>query len=147
MPVYASRDWHPAVTTHFKAYGGPWPPHCVQGSEGARFHPDLILPADVTVVTKGDDPQQPGYSALEGHASHGKSLTDDLRGRGIAHLYIAGIATEYCVKVSALDALRAGFRVTLLPDAVAGIDVHPGDADRALEELIKSGAHVTERIT
>jgi nicotinamidase/pyrazinamidase len=140
MPVYASRDWHPAITNHFKAYGGEWPPHCVQGSEGAAFHRALELPADAVVITKGDDPDRPGYSAFEGRTQGGVPLLDDLRQRHIDTLYVTGIATDYCVKASVLDARRAGIDVTVLTDAVAPIDARPGDADRAMAEMIAAGA-------
>ncbi|HUE86099.1 MAG TPA: isochorismatase family protein [Vicinamibacterales bacterium] len=141
-PVYASRDWHPAQTTHFQQYGGQWPVHCVQDSPGARFHPDLHLPDDVMVVTKGDRADEPGYSAFEGRTPDGTALVDDLGRRGIAHLYVGGLATDYCVRASALDALDAGLRVTLLEDAVAGVDLTPGDAARALDELRGRGTEL-----
>jgi nicotinamidase/pyrazinamidase len=140
IATYASRDWHPAVTSHFQAYGGTWPPHCVQGTAGARFHPDLVLPHDAIVVSKGMDPNHPGYSAFDGRTGAGISLADDLRGRGIEHLYVAGIATDYCVRQSVLDARREGFAVTVFTDAVAGIDVHPGDVARALDDMRRAGA-------
>jgi nicotinamidase/pyrazinamidase len=142
MPVYASRDWHPAVTRHFKEYGGQWPPHCVQNSEGGRFHADLALPASAIVVSKGQDPDQPGYSAMEGYTADGKTLLADLRERRIDHLYVGGLATDYCVRQSVLDALREGFSVTVLQDAVAGIDATPGDTDRALSEMRDAGATI-----
>lgn len=142
LPIYASRDWHPDVTNHFKAYGGPWPVHCVQGSPGAEFHPDLDLPSRAIVVSKGQTPDHPGYSAFEGVTPHGTSLLDDLRRKRVDRLYVGGIATEYCVKQSVLDALHAGFRVTVLRDAVAGIDARPGDADRALAEMAGAGADI-----
>jgi len=146
MPVYASRDWHPAVTSHFKEYGGEWPPHCVQGSAGAQFHGDLKLPADAIVISKGDDPAKPGYSAFDGHTSDGKALLHDLRDRHVTRLYVGGIATDYCVKATALDAAQAGLDVRVLRDAITGIDVQPGDADRALEEMSRAGAQVADRI-
>jgi len=146
IPVYASRDWHPPVTRHFNAYGGEWPPHCVQGSTGAQFHPELMLPADVVVISKGDNPDLPGYSAFDGRTPQGKTLLVDLHDRQIDSLYVSGIATEYCVKATVLDALKAGLRVTVLPDAAAGIDIHPGDADRALEEMSKAGALIAREI-
>jgi len=142
FPIYASRDWHPATTSHFQPYGGEWPIHCVQGSEGARFHPALRLPADTIVVTKGEDPQRPGYSAFDGRTPERKPLLDDLRERGITRLYVTGLATDYCVKHSALDALAAGLEVTVLEDAVAGVDVRPGDAARALAEMQSKGARL-----
>jgi nicotinamidase/pyrazinamidase len=142
MPVYATRDWHPVRTTHFKEYGGNWPPHCVQGTAGAQFHPTLKLPPDAIIVNKGDDPERHGYSAFEGHTSEGKTLLDDLRDRHITRVYVAGIATDYCVRQSALDALRAGLEVRVLPDAIAGIDVRPGDAQRALDEISAAGAEL-----
>jgi len=146
IPVYASRDWHPAVTSHFKQYGGEWPPHCVQGTAGARFHADLKLPPDAVVISKGDDPAKPGYSAFDGHTESGKSLAHDLHDRNVTRLYVSGIATDYCVKASALDALRAGFDVRVLTDSITGIDVNPGDSDRALEELTREGAQLVDAI-
>jgi nicotinamidase/pyrazinamidase len=138
VPVYASRDWHPAVTNHFKPYGGPWPVHCVQGSHGARFHPDLRLPATAIVITKGESPDDPGYSAFEGRTSEGKPLLMELRERGIGHLYVGGLATDYCVKRSVLDGLSAGLQITILEDAIAGVD--PGDSTDAVVEMQKGGA-------
>jgi nicotinamidase/pyrazinamidase len=143
MPIYASRDWHPPVTTHFKEYGGEWPPHCVQGSEGAAFHPQLRLPGNAIVISKGVDPQRPGYSALDGRTPEGRPFLDDLRDGGIDTLYVTGIATDYCVKQTTLDALRAGLQVTVLTDAIASIDAQPGDADRALSEMAGAGAQLS----
>lgn len=145
MPVYASRDWHPPETTHFRPFGGPWPVHCVAGSTGAAFHPDLRLPADTVVISKGQRPDSAGYSAFEGLTGDGASLTDDLRRRGVSHLLIGGLATDYCVKHSVLDALRAGLRVTVLTDAIAGVEAHPGDVRRALDEMQAAGAEIGTR--
>ena len=142
MPVYASRDWHPAITRHFKAYGGEWPPHCVQDTEGGRFHADLELPASTIVISKGQDPDKPGYSAMEGYTPDGKTLLADLRERRINHLYVGGLATDYCVRQSVLDALTAGLKVTVLQEAIAGIDAQPGDTARALQEMREAGAEI-----
>jgi nicotinamidase/pyrazinamidase len=139
-PVYASRDWHPPRTTHFAAYGGQWPVHCVQESSGARFHPDLQLPTDTIIVTKGDRQDQAGYSAFEGRTPDGVTLLADLKRRDVSHLYVGGLATDYCVRASALDGLDAGLRVTVLEDAVAGVDLTPGDSSRALGDLRDRGA-------
>lgn len=138
VTVYASRDWHPQVTSHFTSHGGPWPVHCVQESEGARFHPDLLLPSTAIVVTKGESPDSPGYSAFEGRTREGKSFLADLLERGIEHLVVGGLATDYCVKHSVLDALSAGLQVTILEDAIAGVD--PGDSVSALNQMRERGA-------
>lgn len=141
-PVFASRDWHPPETRHFQASGGPWPPHCVQGTPGAAFHPDLELPADVVVITKGDDPGDHGYSAFEGAGPRGRGLADALRERGVDRLFVGGLATDYCVRASALDARREGFDVVVLEDASRGIDAEPGDVERALDELRAGGVRL-----
>jgi nicotinamidase/pyrazinamidase len=143
MRVYASRDWHPPVSDHFAAYGGPWPPHCVQHTDGALFHPDLELPASTIVITKGDNPREHGYSAFDGHTADARSLIQDLRAHQIDQVYIGGLATDYCVRTSVLDARRAGLWVAVLADAITGIDVQPGDCDRALAEMRAAGAHVS----
>lgn len=140
LPIYASRDWHPAVTSHFKPYGGEWPPHCVQRSEGAAFHRDLQLPASTIVISKGDDPARPGYSAFDGRTAGGRPLLEDLRDRRVGHLYVGGLATDYCVRASVLDARRAGLEVTVLRDAIAGIDLHPWDVRGAITEMRDAGA-------
>jgi nicotinamidase/pyrazinamidase len=140
--VYASRDWHPLQTSHFNTHGGPWPVHCVQETPGARFHPDLRLPADTIVISKGSDPASAGYSAFEGTTPEGRPFLDDLRARQIDHLYVAGLATDYCVRHSVLDALDAGLTVTVLQDAVAGVDAR-GSAD-ALEEMRRKGAAIDD---
>jgi ornithine carbamoyltransferase len=145
VAIYASRDWHPAATTHFKAYGGPWPRHCVQDTDGARFHPSLHLPASTIVVTKGVDPNAHGYSAFEGRTPDGTPFLTDLKERGIRRLYVGGLATDYCVKQSALDALSAGLQVTVLEDAIAG--VNHDDSDRALDDMRAKGADVVARRT
>jgi nicotinamidase/pyrazinamidase len=138
VTVYASRDWHPAVTSHFKSQGGPWPAHCVQGSDGARFHPDLHLPSNAIVITKGESPASAGYSAFEGHTPAGKPFLADLQERGINRLVVGGLATDYCVKHSVLDALSAGLQVTILEDAIAGVD--PEGSSSALSQMRDGGA-------
>ena len=140
LPVYASRDWHPRETRHFEAGGGPWPPHCVAGTEGAAFHPELSLPRDAVVVSKGTDPTDDGYSAFEAETPDGRSLEEELRARGVRRLFIGGLATDYCVRATVLDAARHGFRPVLLEDAVRGIGVEPGDVERSLAEMTGAGA-------
>src|SRR5688572_18788952 len=140
LPVYASRDWHPVRTSHFREFGGIWPPHCVQNTRGAAFHPDLKLPADATIVTKGTTATDDGYSAFEGVDERGRPLAGVLRSRGIRRLYLGGLTTDYCVRTSALDALGEGFEVVLLVDAIRGINLTPGDVDRAIEQVRNAGA-------
>ena len=140
LPVLASRDWHPPVTKHFRQYGGSWPVHCVQGSEGAAFHPDLRLPPGTVMISKGTDPEWDSYSAFEAVTDKGIQLTALLASLGVRHLYIGGLATDYCVSFTARDALRAGLAVTVLTDAVAGVDVNRGDSARAMEEMKQAGA-------
>jgi nicotinamidase/pyrazinamidase len=141
-PVYASRDWHPPVTRHFKPHGGEWPPHCVQNTEGAGFHRDLRLPDSAIIVSKGQAADSHGYSALEGYTPDGKTLLDELRERQIDHLYVGGLATDYCVKHSVLDARHAGLTVTVLGDSIAGVDVKPGDSSHAIAEMRAAGAEI-----
>jgi nicotinamidase/pyrazinamidase len=140
LPVYASRDWHPAQTRHFKELGGPWPVHCVQGTPGAAFHPELKLPAETVIVTKGTNPTDDGYSAFEGVDDKGRPLGAVLAEKQVRKLYVGGLATEYCVRASVLDGLKQGLDVVLLTDAVRGIDVQPGDMARAMEEMKRAGA-------
>ena len=140
--VYASRDWHPVETVHFEPYGGPWPVHCVAGSPGAEFHPGLKLPPDAVVVSKGQAPAADGYSAFEGHTGDGTPFRRALDESGVTHLYVGGLATDYCVRQSVLDARRIGFRTTVITDAVAGVERTSGDCVRALEEMQAAGAEL-----
>lgn len=140
LPVYASRDWHPPVTKHFKDYGGPWPVHCVQKTEGAQFHPDLKLPRDVIVISKGMDPNEDAYSVFQGFDTHGHDFLTSLKEKGVKHLYVGGLATDYCVRATVLSAREYGFDVTLLTDATKGVDINPGDSAKAIEEMKAAGA-------
>ena len=136
--VVATRDWHPADHGSFVEQGGPWPPHCVQGSEGAQLFPALERAEVDVVIDKGQDPRTEGYSGFEA-----TNLAELLRGRGIDKVTIVGLATDYCVKNTALDALREGFEVTVDSEGVRGVEVEEGDSERALEELREAGATVT----
>ena len=140
LPVYFTRDWHPSDSTHFVTGGGRWPVHCVAGSEGAKFHGDLLVPGDAVLVSKGCSINSDGYSAFDGHLDSGVTLADDLRERIVGHLAVGGLATDYCVKHTVLDALHAGWNVTLLSDAIAPVELSPGDAKRALHEMQAAGA-------
>jgi nicotinamidase/pyrazinamidase len=136
--VVATRDWHPADHGSFVEQGGPWPPHCVQGSEGAQLFPALERAKVDVVIDKGQDPGTEGYSGFEA-----TNLAELLRERGIDKVTIVGLATDYCVKNTALDALREGFEVTVDSEGVRGVEVEEGDSERALEELREAGATVT----
>ncbi len=139
-PIVASRDWHPERTTHFKQFGGVWPAHCVQGTGGAEFHPELRLPPGTMVVSKGMGENEDNYSALEARDEEGRTVPELLADLDIKRLYVGGLATDYCVKHSALDARKAGLDVVVLIDAIRGVDLQPGDSDRAVEEMRAAGA-------
>ncbi|BEH09734.1 MULTISPECIES: nicotinamidase [Geobacter] len=143
LPIFASRDWHPRMTSHFKEYGGPWPVHCVQESHGAQFHPDLALPGDAIIISKGMDPERDDYSAFQGTSPDGTPFPALLAARGIRHLYLGGLATDYCVKESALEGIRHGLIVTVLTDASRGVDLAPGDSERAVQDMMRAGVRVT----
>jgi nicotinamidase/pyrazinamidase len=143
LPIVATRDWHPAETVHFKQFGGLWPEHCVQGTEGAAFHPDLKLPPETIVISKGTAYQDDVYSAFQGHDERGQPLAELLRQLGVEHLYLGGIATDYCARSTTLSGLESGFRVTVLVDAMRGINLQPGDIERAYEDMVRGGADVT----
>jgi nicotinamidase/pyrazinamidase len=139
LPVFATRDWHPEKTIHFKAYGGQWPPHCIQGTTGAEFRSDLRLPASAVIVTTGAAPDEDGYSGFDGHGAGG-TLEEMLRKAGVERIFVGGLATDYCVKHTVLDGLKRGFQVVWLEDASRGVDVEPGDSARAAAEMIAGGA-------
>ncbi len=140
LPIIASRDWHPHRTSHFKPFGGIWPPHCIQGTPGAGFHPDLRLPPETVIVSKGTDPNRDDYSAFHARDMHGSSLPELLASLGVTHIYVCGLATDYCVKETVLEARRCGIGVTVLTDAVRGVDLTPGDSERALAAMCAAGA-------
>jgi nicotinamidase/pyrazinamidase len=146
LPIIATRDWHPEKTTHFKAYGGLWPPHCIQGTQGAEFHADLALPADTVVVSSGIGPDEEGYSGFEGRDDQGASLADVLRANAVERIFVGGLATDYCVKHTVLDGLKHGFKVTVLKDAIRGVNLKPEDSERAIAEMSEAGAEVAESI-
>ena len=137
--VFATRDWHPPKTKHFQAYGGLWPPHCVQGTAGAEFHPRLAVPSDTVVVSKGMDPEEDAYSSFQAKDPSGRPFASALGARGVQRIYVGGLATDYCVKATALDAVREGFEVVVLADAIRAVNLEPGDGDRAVAEMRDAG--------
>jgi nicotinamidase/pyrazinamidase len=141
-PIVASRDWHPTQTTHFQSGGGRWPVHCVAGQAGAAFHPELRLPADAVVVSKGSGATEDAYSAFQARDEAGRNLKRILDESGAKRLVVGGLATDYCVRATVLDALKSGYEVTVLRDGVRGVDVNPGDSAKALEEMRAGGARI-----
>jgi nicotinamidase/pyrazinamidase len=140
LPIIATRDWHPAQTSHFKDFGGIWPVHCVQNTFGAEFHPLLQLGAGALVVSKGTAANVDSYSGFDALDAQGAALAGLLRERGIEQIFVGGLATDYCVKQTVLDGVKHGFAAVLLMDAIRGVDLAPGDSTRALEEMHHAGA-------
>ncbi|RKQ63878.1 nicotinamidase/pyrazinamidase [Thermovibrio guaymasensis] len=138
LPIFATRDWHPENHVSFKENGGIWPRHCVQWSQGAEFIDGLELPPDTFIINKGDRSELEAYSGFQG------TLLDSLlRERGVKRLFICGVATDYCVKNTALGGLNLGYQVFILSDAVRGVS--PQTVERAEEELLNRGALILER--
>ncbi len=134
-PIFATRDWHPADHVSFKEQGGIWPVHCVRETEGAAFHADLRLPEGTTIVSKAQAPAEEAYSGFQG-----TELAQHLRERGVENVYVGGLATDYCVKSTVLDALHAGFDTYYLADASRGVEVNAGDVASAESEMEAAGA-------
>ena len=135
-PVYFTRDWHPADHISFKGHGGIWPPHCVQDTEGAKFHPDLKIPLDNKfIISKGTSRDFDAYSGFQGTI-----LDQLLKERGIKRLFVCGVATDYCVKNTVLGGLNLGYQVFVLEDAIKGVEVNKGDIEKAIEQMLEKGA-------
>lgn len=143
--VYASRDWHPRQTKHFKEFGGIWPVHCIQNTSGAEFHNDLRIGGMAAIfISKGTQPDENGYSAFDGHDdSRNESFLSSLQRHEITEVYVGGLATDHCVKASALDAAKLGFKTYLLLDTCRAVNINPGDGDRAVEEMKAAGVIMT----
>jgi nicotinamidase/pyrazinamidase len=135
-PVYKSRDWHPQQTKHFADFGGTWPVHCVQGTHGAEFHPELLDDPRIEIISKGTGDED-NYSALDG-----TDLAERLHDQNVEEVWVGGLATDYCVKQTALDALKEGFKVKAITSAMRPVELQPGDGARAIEEMEKSGAEI-----
>lgn len=139
--IFYTRDWHPANHCSFsdapEFVDKSWPPHCVQDTPGADFHPELYMPDDAVVISTAADPDHEAYSGFEG-----TDLAEQLRDAGIRRVFVCGLATDYCVRATVLDALSEGFEAVLVEDACRGVDIPPGNAAAAVEEMRKAGAAV-----
>jgi len=131
-PIIFTRDWHPPNHSSFKSQGGPWPPHCIQNTEGAKFHPSLIIPPEAQIVSKASQRDE-AYSFFQG-----TDLAEKLH-RRIQTLFVGGLATDYCVKETVLDGLKERFEVYLLEDACKGVEVNPGDSEKAIQLMVTKG--------
>lgn len=144
--VVYTRDWHPESTPHFEKDGGVWPVHCVKGTPGAEYHPDLRIVDGAYEVLKGTG-REDGYSGFsERDAGTGEESTTTLdaylKEHAITHAVVVGLATDYCVRATALDAVQLGFATTVVTDAVAAVDMKPGDGHRALAEFLEAGGRL-----
>jgi nicotinamidase/pyrazinamidase len=144
LPIFATRDWHPANHCSFKAQGGPWPPHCVASTPGADIAQRLCLPASAFVISKATTPERDSYSGFDG-----TDLKRRLQDANVQRLFVGGLATDYCVLATVKDGLKNGLRIVLLQDAVRAVDASPGDGKRALQEMRRLGAelHSSNEIT
>jgi nicotinamidase/pyrazinamidase len=141
--VVSTQDWHPANHISFKEQGGPWPPHCVQGTRGAQLHPALETEAIDYYFRKASSPDKDAYSEFEGVDDNGRTLDETLKGRRVRKLYVAGLATDYCVLATVLDGLDNGYEVYAITDAMRAVNVNPDDGRKALEEMARKGARLT----
>ena len=139
LPVFLTRDWHPSDHSSFSDQGGLWPAHCVAGTTGAEFHPDLQVGEGATIISKATACEGDAYSGFEG-----TDLGSQLLAEGISEVLVCGLATDYCVKATALDAVKAGLVTTALTDAMRGVDVQAGDSQRALDELQAAGIRLAD---
>lgn len=149
LPVFLSRDWHPTNHCSFVAQGGPWPPHCVQHTEGAAFAANMRIPEAAVIISKATDPEVEEYSDMTGRDPTGSTLDALLRKLSVGRIFIGGLATDYCILATVRDARRLGHEVYVLIDGIRAVDVKPGDGERAIKEMEERGAVLitTEMLT
>ena len=135
LPMFFTRDWHPADHVSFRSRGGIWPPHCVQGTPGAEFHSGLRIPKTAVIISKGSSRDAEAYSGFQG-----TDLEERLKSIGVDEIFLGGLTTDYCVRETTLDARKAGFSVTVIEDCIRAVDAKPGDGDRALADMRRAGA-------
>lgn len=136
-PIFATYDWHPDNHCSFREFGGPWPSHCVAGSQGAEIASALALPASAHRIPKAGNSQYDSYSGFNGTALHA-----ELQKLAISRLIVGGLATDYCVRQTVLDGLSLGYRIVLLPNAMRAVDLRPGDGQQAMDEMLAAGATI-----
>jgi nicotinamidase/pyrazinamidase len=134
-PIFVTRDWHPKNHISFKDFGGIWPPHCIKESEGAMFHPDLKLTEEIKIISKATDPNEEAYSGFSG-----TDLKNELIRKDVKRIFVGGLATDYCVKNTVLDAIKHGFETFLLADAIRGVNIESKDSEKAIKEMVQKGA-------
>jgi nicotinamidase/pyrazinamidase len=134
LPIFFTRDWHPPDHCSFVGQGGKWPPHCVRGTPGADFHRDLEVPRGAVVIDKATEPDREAYSGFDG-----TDLADRMKKTGVTEVFLGGLATDYCVKETALGALREGISVDLMLDCVKGVDLRKDDSERTIRLLAERG--------
>ncbi len=132
--IVATRDWHPPNHISFKTSGGPWPPHCIQNTKGAEFVSDMKLPRNTIIISKAVHPEKEAYSGFDG-----TELDSVLRSYNIRRVFIAGVATDYCVKATAVDAFKHGYETFVLSDGIRGVDIPKGSIEKAIRELLELG--------
>jgi nicotinamidase/pyrazinamidase len=140
--VISTQDWHPANHISFRERGGPWPPHCVQGSPGAELHSALETNAIAHYFRKASSPDKDDYSEFAGKDDRGRTLDQLLRSKGVEKLYVVGLATDYCVLETVLDGLRLGYEVYAVKDAMRAVNVNPEDGENALQKMARGGANL-----
>jgi nicotinamidase/pyrazinamidase len=140
--VISTQDWHPANHISFKEQGGPWPPHCVQRTRGAELHPALETEPIAYYFRKASSPDRDAYSEFEGVDENGRTLDETLKSRNVKRIYVAGLATDYCVLATVLDGLKNGYEVFAITDAMRAVNVNPDDGRKALEEMARNGARL-----
>jgi len=149
-PIAYTRDWHPPDHCSFRERGGPWPVHCVQGTRGVEFHPNLMI--EGPVFSKAFHSGEEAYSGFGGFLHEDDRITslrlaDWLRRQGVRHVYVGGLTTDYCVLTTTLDARKEGFEVTVLAGATRAVNVSPGDGERAFRQMRGAGAELAEELT
>jgi nicotinamidase/pyrazinamidase len=142
--VVSTQDWHPAHHISFQERGGPWPPHCVQGTRGAQLHRGIETARITNYFKKASDPDRDAYSEFEGFDAEGRPLDTYLHNRGIRRIYLVGLATDYCVRATAIDGLRSGYETYVVTDAVRAVNVDQNDGNKALTEMAGLGAKLIQ---